>query len=104
MDTNLIAAAVLFGPGALALPAVAAAWHRSNRHAEAERAMLADLHATQRATATVTFTPGPGGPGEPVPVPEHVPGPPVMLRPVATAPEPGSVAPVIDIATRRRAA
>ncbi|MDI5971513.1 hypothetical protein POF50_019630 [Streptomyces sp. SL13] len=104
MDTNLIAAAVLFGPGALALPAVAAAWHRSNRHADAERAMLADLHATQRGTVTMTFKPGPGGPGQPMPLPEHVPGPPVVLRPVATAPESGPVAPVINIATRRRAA
>ncbi|MDI5971889.1 hypothetical protein POF50_021560 [Streptomyces sp. SL13] len=104
MDTNLIAAAVLFGPGALALPAVAAAWHRSNRHADAERAMLADLHTTQRATAAMRLTPGPGGPGEPVPIPEHVPGPPVILRPVATAPDAGPFAPVIDIATRRRAA
>lgn len=104
MDANLITACVLFGPGALALPAVAAAWHRANHHQDAERAMLADLHATQRATITTTFTPGPDGPGEPVPVPEHVPGPPAVLRPAATTPEPGPVAPVIDIATRRRAA
>jgi hypothetical protein len=101
MDTNLIAAAVLFGPGAIALPLVAAAWHRSNHHAEAERAMLTDLHTTQHGT--VTMTPGPGGPGEPVPVPDTTGGP-VVLRPVATAPDVGPVAPVIDINTRRRAA
>jgi hypothetical protein len=103
VDPNLIAAAVLFGPGALALPLVAAAWHRANHHQDAERAMLADLHATQRGTVTATFTPGPGGPGEPIPVPAGATG--NAVRPViVAATDTRPVAPVIDIATRRRAA
>lgn len=95
MDPNLIAAVVLFGPGAVALPILTAACIRGRRAAEAECAMLADLHATQ---AAATHTPGPDGPKEPLPVPAETP------VPVVSAIDSAPVAPVIDINTRRRAA
>ena len=56
MDADLIAAGILFGPAAVALPALAVAWHRGNHHREAERALLTLMH-TARAAGTVPPTP-----------------------------------------------
>ncbi len=97
MDANLIAATVLFGPGAVALPALAVAWHRSNRHADAERAMLADLHRQP----TVSRPTPPTGPGQPITSPEPT-APATVTAPQADRPQ--DIAPVIDLITRRHRA
>lgn len=51
MGGGLIAALVLFGPAALALPAIAVAWHRGQRAAAAERAAFRSLRAAGPAAA-----------------------------------------------------
>jgi hypothetical protein len=46
VDAEFLAEVALFGPAALALPAIALAWHRGLRAAAAERAAFAALRAT----------------------------------------------------------
>ncbi|MEU2869157.1 hypothetical protein ABZ769_08115 [Streptomyces olivoreticuli] len=90
MSPDLIVATVLFSPAAVALPALAVAWHRSNRAADVERYVFAQLHQGSRPTPPPT--------GEPLPTPAPVETPAPAQQ--ATAP----AANVIDLTTRRRAA
>ncbi|PWI44693.1 hypothetical protein [Streptomyces sp. ICBB 8177] len=98
MDASLIAATVLFGPGAAALPAIAVLWHRSNRERAAERAAFTQHHTVQAAPVP---PPNPGRPlNPPAPTTHAAPVTPAPHRP--TTDGPGAV--VIDLAARRRAA
>src|SRR5262249_7570860 len=81
MDGNLIAAGILFGPAAVALPAIAVLAHRSSKEREIERAVFAQLRAEGhpiptppplvREPAPIPAPPAPGG----APGPDLSPGP-----------------------------
>ncbi|GGR09322.1 hypothetical protein [Kitasatospora griseola] len=89
--SDLVTAAVLFGPGTLALiPHLAS--QRASRADSARVNAVLDLSAHDRATAAEQNdeTPAPPGGGEPLPQP-------VQLAPVQR------LAPVVQLATRRAA-
>ncbi|MCQ4043010.1 hypothetical protein ACFOSC_13765 [Streptantibioticus rubrisoli] len=95
MDGNLIAATILFGPGAVALPTIAVLWHRTNKQHEVERAIFAE-----HCVRTTPGAPTPPPAREPAPV-ITTPAPVLALVPAPVA-EPS--APVIDLTTRKRIA
>ncbi|AEW95889.1 MULTISPECIES: hypothetical protein [Streptomycetaceae] len=102
MDAQLIAATVLFGPAAVALPVHAVLWRRGQQQAAAERAVFAELRDQRAATARPT-SPPPPPPGEPVVIPAEsttAPAPVLPLRPSTVE----LAANVIDLASRRRTA
>ncbi|MFF2630066.1 hypothetical protein ACFVUN_30410 [Kitasatospora griseola] len=91
--SDLVTAAVLFGPGTLALiPHLAS--QRASRADSARVNAVLDLSAHERAQSEQeTDTPVPPGGGEPLPHPAPV----VHLAPVER------LAPVVDLAARRAA-
>ena len=95
MDASTIAQLVVFGPGAGALPVLARLWLKTNQEHAAERAVFGEL-----TTRTVPTPPGPGIPASAL---EAAVTARLTTTPTAPAPVAG-VAPVIDLATRRRRA
>jgi hypothetical protein len=72
VNTELIAAAVLFAPAALVGPPLLIAAHRTTRHSKAVRAMLADERAKRATAPTDGEGPPPDG-GQPTPLPDTGP-------------------------------
>lgn len=97
MSPDLIIAIVLFGPGIAALAATARLWHRAQQDDAAERMVFQQQYAT--LPPVPAHRPVPPTPGFPLPAPVAAPARPAL------APVTGEgLAPVVDLATRRRAA
>ena len=72
MNADLIAAAILFGPAALATPPLLLATRHRTRHGRAVLAMLAQERALRAGSPNPEDTPPPDG-GQPTPAPQAPP-------------------------------